>query len=540
MSDAPPPRRMPHGAPSRVRLRQLRVIWLPLLLVTLNAILVAVATVATILLLPVALTLLLLAAAGRALIATLSGGRLLARKRRPEDAAEVEPAGRTTLPEATRRELAWRFRPCLVLFPEDPALGPPYRTGELAHAAGADYHPRAVELFLEHVRLRKGRTQWLPDLPDLTDPALIRASLGTPGERESSLEVPWLHGGNPLNIFRHLFPFGRQFSTHWAVPLPKADCGCSRAIWDRYLRVVAADEARPPGERRYPHTLYARVLEGRELPEIGEGHPLSGAVAIQYWWFLFYNDAWNRHQGDWEGITLFLRADAGGNPARYSPLGAAYACHDLGRWRRWQDVERVDEARRPDPHGGHPLVYVARGSHAAYFDYNENGYHPSMSRTLRLPFFGDYKIPSQFVLETRSATDWVANGHGGFSNGELVLAGRVELMPPEATTRDLPALRADDRWWWLAYRGLWGSPEFLPFFGGSGPRGPKWQGVKWANPFRWVMRDCIADDMPYWLEMFAAWEPEDDPIAALLEEDERQPQSAQGAQSTGGRAGKND
>ena len=141
-----------------------------------------------------------------------------------------------------------------------------------------------------------------------------------------------------------------------------------------------------------------------------------------------------------------------------------------------------------------------------------------MSRTLRLPFFGDYAIPSQFVLESRSAIDWVANGHGGFSNGQLTLIDRVAVMPPEATLRDLRALRADDDWWWLAYRGLWGSPEFLPFFGGSGPRGPKWQGIRWSNPFRWVMRDCIADDIPYWMEMFAAWEPEDDPFAALLAE----------------------
>lgn len=166
------------------------------------------------------------------------------------------------------------------------------------------------------------------------------------------------------------------------------------------------DEARPAEERRYPHTLYARVLEGRELPTIGEGHPLASAVAIQYWWFLFYNDAWNRHQGDWEGITLFLHRTPDGG---YAPLGAAYACHDLGRWRRWQDIEHVDDDRAPDPAGTHPVVYIARGSHAAYFDYNEHGYHPSMSRTLRLPFFGDYKVPSQFVLETRNATDWVAD-----------------------------------------------------------------------------------------------------------------------------------
>lgn len=507
---------MPPPDPTQVRLRRLRVLWLPLLLVGLNAVVVFVATVVALLLIPLALVALVVAALLRGAIYFLSGGRLLARKRRPEDAAEVAPAGSPRLDAATRQALAARHSPCLVLFPEDAVLGPPYRTGDLAHLAGADYHPRPVELFLDHVRLREGRTQWLPDVPDLTPLADIRARLGAHGERESSLEIPWVHGGNPLNIFRHLFPFGRQFRSRWLVLLPQADCGCAQTIWERYLRLVRADDARPRNERRYAHTVYARVLEGRELPEIGEGHPLSNAVAVQYWWFLFYNDAWNRHQGDWEGITLFLRGERHDSPEGYVPLGAAYACHDLGRWRRWHDVERVDDAGIEAEAGTHPVVYVARGSHAAYFDYNETGYHPSMSRTLRIPFFGDYQIPSQFVLETRSAIDWVANSQPQVGNGVAVLPEHVRLMPPERILRDLPALRRDDDWWWLAYRGLWGSPEFLPFFGGSGPRGPKWQGTKWANPFRWVMRDCIADDVPYWLEIFAAWEPDDDPIAALL------------------------
>jgi hypothetical protein len=387
----------------------------------------------------------------------------------------------------------------IIAFKEDEDLGPPYRRDELAAVGGADYLPRSVNLLLEHSRLRQGRFQWLPEMPDLTKPSDVRAFLGSKTEASSSLEIPWLHGGNPLKIVRHLFPFGRQFRAHWSVPVPKSDCGCSIEAWRRYSAIIKADAARG-AEARYGPTLYARVIEGRELAEIGPQSPLSRAVAIQYWWFIFYNDAWNRHQGDWEGITVFLVPDGD----RLTPIGSAYASHDQGRWRRWEDVHRLDDAEVESPDGLHPLVYMARGSHASYFDYNSTGYHPSMSRKFRLPFLGDFEVPSHMVLQSRTAVDWVADRRG---SGSLVIAfDDVRVMPPEEVLTDPVRLRADDDWWWLAYEGLWGAPEPLPFFGGSGPRGPRLQGVKWDNPFTWVMRECMADDLPYWIKTFARWQ----------------------------------
>lgn len=504
----PPPLR---PSTRSVLLRQAQVVWLPLLLIVLNALLLLLSLALALLLLPFVAAGLALFALLRWLISTLSRGRLLGRRRRQGEEPEQTPANPTTLSDAVRRELALQYRPCLSVWPEDEELGPPYRTGETAYLLGADYHPRSVNLFLRQIRLRHGRTQWLPDTPDHTPPAEVRGYLGSVGESQSSLEIPWLHGGNPIKIVRHLFPFGRQLPAHWAIPVPKADCGCAQAVWQRYIRLIEEDRVKPSGEQYYPHTIYARVLQGRELPEIGADHPLANAVALQFWFFSYYNDAWNRHQGDWEGITVYLRHGVDG----YKPLGAAFSCHDLGRWRRWQDLERVNEAGDLDPEGAHPMVYTARGSHASYFDYNENGYHPQMSRKLRIPFFGDYSIPSQFVLESRSAIDWVADAHSPLGTGVKVFTDNVRVMPPEQTLRDLPALRADDEWWWLAYRGLWGTPEFLPFFGGSGPRGPRGQGLKWSNPFRWVMRECIADEMPYWIETFAGWEAEDEEDADL-------------------------
>lgn len=490
------------GGDGKIRLRQARLFWLPLALIALDGLLVLVSILLAIVILPIAAVILLLLALLRQLVAFVTRGRVFGRRRHAEPGTEA-PAGPTSLTPGERQDLAFRYRPCLVVFPERQDLGPPYRTDELAYLVGADYHPRSVDLLLRHARFRSGRAQWLPDLPGTTSIEQVRASLGSANDRESSLEIPWLHGGNPLKIMRHLFPFGRQFRAHWAVPVPKSECGCSHVVWERYMRIIDGDSARRPEEQRYRHTLYARVLEGRELPDIPESHPLASTIAVQYWWYFFYNDAWNRHQSDWEGVTVFLLPMPDGG---YKPLGAAYGNHDLGRWRRWQDLQRVDDGKRASGEGSHPLVYVARGSHASYFESNPNGYHPAMTRTLRLPFFGDYRIPSQFVLETRSAIDWVADAHSASRNGAALLIDNVRVMPPEAVLRDTEQLLQDDEWWWLAYRGLWGSPEVLPFFGGSGPRGPREQGIRWSNPFQWVMRECIADDLPYWVQMFATWQ----------------------------------
>ncbi|MCA9826323.1 MAG: hypothetical protein KC479_13010 [Dehalococcoidia bacterium] len=484
------------------RMQRARLFWFPLALIALDGLLLLVSLLLAIVIVPILLLLFLLFIFLRWLLAVITRGRIGGRRKKQIPDAE-RTARATTLNDAQRRELARRFRPCHVLFPENRELGPPYRTDEDANVVGADYHPRSVDVLLRHVRFRGGRGQWLPDMPGNSSVDDIRADLGSAQEYESSMEIPWLHGGSPLKIMRHLFPFGRQFRAHWAIPVPKAECGCSIVVWDRYMEIIERDEMRPPGEQRYGRAIYARVLEGRELPDIPTSHPLAGAIAIQYWWFFFYNDAWNRHQGDWEGITVYLLPTGNGE---YKPLGAAYGNHDLGRWRRWEDLQRVDDQMRRTGQGEHAVVYVARGSHASYFEYNPSGYHPAMTRNLRIPFLGDYSIPSQFVLETRSAIDWVADAHSGTGNGVSMLIDDVRVMPNEAILRDPERLRQDDEWWWLAYRGLWGSPEVLPFFGGSGPRGPREQGVRWSNPFRWVMRECIADDLPYWVQMFASWQ----------------------------------
>jgi hypothetical protein len=85
---------------------------------------------------------------------------------------------------------------------------------------------------------------------------------------------------------------------------------------------------------------------------------------LQYWFFYAYNDwctafdGFNDHEGDWEGLQLFFRLDAGGRPTE-PPAYICYLGHHSRITKPWNhpDVEKS---------GTHPHVYVAAGSHASY------------------------------------------------------------------------------------------------------------------------------------------------------------------------------
>ena len=85
----------------------------------------------------------------------------------------------------------------------------------------------------------------------------------------------------------------------------------------------------------------------------------GGRVWLQYWLFYYFNDkslaGIGDHEGDWEMIQIGL--DRGGHPEL-----ATFAQHKGGERRPWKQVETLDDA--PD---APPVVYVALGSHASYF-----------------------------------------------------------------------------------------------------------------------------------------------------------------------------
>ncbi|MFN8559778.1 MAG: hypothetical protein U0531_21335, partial [Dehalococcoidia bacterium] len=168
---------------------------------------------------------------------------------------------------------------------------------------------------------------------------------------------------------------------------------------------------------------------------------LAGRTVIQYWLFYLYNDFYNKHEGDWELIQVVL--DPSGRPDF-----AAYAQHNTYTWRDWDEV--LVEVR-PDPDGGpareHPRVYVARGSHASYFQYAAGGYGGDVVVDAR-----DFVIPD------------------------------LQLLPRSKDTA--PAAFA-----WLRFPGAWGErpPDRACEGCQSGPVGPAFNagGAKWGSPLSW-------------------------------------------------------
>ena len=62
-----------------------------------------------------------------------------------------------------------------------------------------------------------------------------------------------------------------------------------------------------------------------------------------------YDDFSDKHEADWEGITVVLDGE--------TPFGVSYSAHQGRRWSAWSEQSAS---------GTHPVVYVARGSHANY------------------------------------------------------------------------------------------------------------------------------------------------------------------------------
>lgn len=178
-------------------------------------------------------------------------------------------------------------------------------------------------------------------------------------------------------------------------------------------------------EPGYANRVYGRAASGSD-----------NRVWLQYWFFYFYNDLEllgdefpaGLHEGDWEMIQLRLDDQA------LVPDLAVYAKHKHADARFWGEVELVEENR--------PVIYVARGSHAAYF-----------------------------TAGTHWGEAWFDHADGKGFRPDLTL----EIAGDE-----------DPNYAWIRWPGFWGdtkpqSGDLLEFLDDSSPRGPAGH-AQWKDP----------------------------------------------------------
>ena len=343
------------------------------------------------------------------------------------------------------RELLERHNPVLIILPEDTSRN---RPGAVTRGRGrGDYHPCSAELLLSLVIWRARPKPWL----------LVPLLRLLPRFKEAPIDLAELklkaEAADPAS------------TAAWELDIEPIRSQNSRQAWSAYRKIRARPELAP----YLQPVVYGRLAPGRDGP------------VLQYWYLYIYNDAPNKHEGDWEMVSIQLNEEE-------KPVRAGYAGHASGYKREWRDVERDGEEERP-------IVYVARGSHAAYFAYRKRGYRTNSLPTPRnLPPLIQELVSKAYDLVRRYWPFWdhpPARPDDG-STEEPARGERLDL--PNANIIVLPEVAEGapppaDRWW-MRLNGKWGS-RHARGFGVIAPD-PPWMHDKWRRPSEWI-EGCLPD-----------------------------------------------
>ncbi|MBA2519791.1 MAG: Vps62-related protein [Chloroflexia bacterium] len=181
----------------------------------------------------------------------------------------------------------------------------------------------------------------------------------------------------------------------------------------------------------HPPVVYARIVREADIP----------GLAIQYWFFYYFNDFNDKHEGDWELVQLLF--DDSNNVIQaqlYGPTRVVYAQHAGGETANWEDA-------KIDKEGDRPIVYVAAGSHASF-------YGPGT---------------------------WLGWGQDGAGLGCDVTTGPWDRVAPEVRLIPEEITGPADPFAWTTFRGRWGERDTWVY---NGPRGPNLS-HSWAEPITW-------------------------------------------------------
>ena len=157
---------------------------------------------------------------------------------------------------------------------------------------------------------------------------------------------------------------------------PKSGPFCYRRLQDEIL-APAAPTPLPPDAKRCTLPTVPALVSKYAAPSI-YWHVWRDSkgddIAIQYWFLYLFNGFENWHEGDWEQITVRFE----GGIAPREPEAVFYSAHQGGHFRTWRSMAKAAAT--------HPVVFVARGSHANYFG---SGAHPvELACLKKLHLFG--------------------------------------------------------------------------------------------------------------------------------------------------------
>ncbi|MDQ2622324.1 MAG: hypothetical protein M3Y45_04705 [Actinomycetota bacterium] len=179
-----------------------------------------------------------------------------------------------------------------------------------------------------------------------------------------------------------------------------------------------------------PVSVYANIAR----------EPGKRGIALQYWFFWYFNQFNDLHEGDWEGMQITFDAETPEEALGTEPGEMILFQHAGGERANWTDSKVQKE-------GTHPVVYPAAGSHATFY------------------------MPAIFVQ----------NGSRGSGVGCDITSEPLRRVDPRPIL--LPEEPPDGgSFSWLSFDGRWGQKE-KGF--NNGPTGPQTK-TQWSQPFTWM------------------------------------------------------
>jgi hypothetical protein len=245
--------------------------------------------------------------------------------------------------------------------------------------------------------------------------------------------------GNPAVTLTH-YVNGKE------VPVKKAPTAADVAGLDEdfYLDLPGDPlSVKCPRKGSYA-TDFNALREAGKAPAITYAHiatePGHSGMVVQYWFFYYFNQFNDVHEGDWEGMQISFDADTPAEALAQGPSQIALFQHAGGERADWDDTKVQKD-------GTHPIVYPAAGSHATFYDnaiYIQNGSHGS------------------------------GVGCDNTQDPHLESRPRPVVIPTAAAP--------GSEFQWLSFLGHWGQRE-KGF--NNGPQGPTTK-EQWLRPFTWM------------------------------------------------------